>query len=230
MSLLTEKRRAMRVDPKVLVLYGAPKVGKTTVLAQLDNCMILDTEQGADYLEGHIKNINSMQDLIAFAAELKETPDHGIKYLAIDTIDKIEDWTVEALCKEHGTEHIGQIESFGAGYAYLRDNMVKTIDVLKSLVPHLILIGHRKLAGVQSKDRIDVVTPECLDLIGKVKKAVCNNADAIGYMLRDPESDELIVSFKSGQALEAGTRCEHLKGQSVEFDWSKIYIEKGVQA
>jgi len=225
MSLLGEKRQIQRIDPRVLVLYGAPKVGKTTVLSQLENCMILDTEQGADFLEGHIKNINSMGDLAAFAKELKDTPDHGIKYLAIDTIDKIEDWTAEAICVENNADFIGDVGQYGAGYGYLRTNMVKTIDALKSLVPYLILIGHRKLANVQNKDGVDVVQPECLDLIGKVKKAVCNNADAIGYMMRDPETDQLNVSFKSGQALEAGTRCNHLKGQVFEFDWSKIYTE-----
>ena len=225
MSLLGEKRQVRRTDPRVLVLYGAPKVGKTTVLSQLEDCLILDTEQGADFLEGHIRNINSMSDLAVFAKELKDTPDHGIKYLVIDTIDKIEDWTAEAICAENDAEFIGDVGAFGAGYGYLRTNMVKTIDALKSLVPYLILIGHRKLASVQNRDGIDVVQPECLDLIGKVKKAVCNNADAIGYMMRDPETDQLDVSFKSGQALEAGTRCNHLKGQVFEFDWSKIYTE-----
>ena len=89
MSLLGEKRQIRRTDPRVLVLYGAPKVGKSTVLSQLENCLILDTEQGADFLEGHIRNINSMAELAGFARELKENPDHNIKYLAIDTIGQL---------------------------------------------------------------------------------------------------------------------------------------------
>ena len=36
--------------------------------------------------------------------------------------------------------------------------------------------------------------------------------DAIGYMYRD-EEDQLMVSFKSKQAIEAGSRCNHLKGE-----------------
>ena len=225
MSLLGQKRQPQRKDPRVLVLFGQPKVGKTTVLSQLDNCLILDTEQGADYVEGHIKNINSMADLAEFANELRNTPDHGIKYLAIDTIDKIEDWTSEGLCAQHKADHIGEVGNFGAGYAFLRENMVKTLTTLKSLVPYLIIVGHRKLAAIQNKEGVDIVQPEMLDLTGKVKKAVCNNADAIGYISREADTGKLLVSFKSGEALEAGTRCDHLKGQVMPFEWSNIYVE-----
>lgn len=33
-------------DPKYLILFGLPKVGKTTILSTLENNLILDMEMG----------------------------------------------------------------------------------------------------------------------------------------------------------------------------------------
>ncbi len=41
MKLKKEKRKAVSINPSTLLLYGAPKVGKTTMLSQLDDCLIL---------------------------------------------------------------------------------------------------------------------------------------------------------------------------------------------
>ena len=43
MTLKKVKRKVISEDPKVMLLYGAPKVGKTTVLSQLEDCLIIDT-------------------------------------------------------------------------------------------------------------------------------------------------------------------------------------------
>ena len=44
MKLPTEKVKASRKSPKNMIIYGAPKIGKTTVLSQLDNCLIIDLD------------------------------------------------------------------------------------------------------------------------------------------------------------------------------------------
>ena len=51
MALKKTKRKAISTNPKVMLLYGAPKVGKTTALSQLDDCLIIDTEGGANMVE-----------------------------------------------------------------------------------------------------------------------------------------------------------------------------------
>ena len=61
MTLKKVKRKAVSVNPGILLLYGAPKVGKTTMLSQLKDCLVLDTEQGSHMLEGYFMNINSKE-------------------------------------------------------------------------------------------------------------------------------------------------------------------------
>lgn len=69
-----------------------------------------------------------------------------------------------------------------------------------------------------------IVEPETFEAQGKLKNLIMAQADAIGYVFREDDSDDLKVSFKSGRALEAGSRCAHLKGEVIDFKWSKIFL------
>ena len=76
------KRKVVSTNPSVLLLYGAPKVGKTTMLSQLDDCLIVDTEKGSRMLEGYIAEVNTRDELIDTLIELKDSKDVKYKYIA----------------------------------------------------------------------------------------------------------------------------------------------------
>tara|TARA_R110002110_G_scaffold29610_2_gene105416 strand:- start:8433 stop:9104 length:672 start_codon:yes stop_codon:yes gene_type:complete len=221
MALKKVKRKAISKDPKVMLLYGAPKVGKTTALSQLDNCLIIDTEQGANMLDGYIEQVNTREDLIVLLQEAQEG--HDYKYVAIDTIDKIAEWAEESVCREEAVDAIQDL-AFGKGFGMVREKVLNTVKVMKKIFPHVIVIGHRKWARaiVDSKG---IVEPESLDLTGKLKNMLMADCDAIGYVYRDDENKKLMVSFKANEALEAGSRSPHLRGKEIELDWKKIYKE-----
>lgn len=220
MALKKEKRKAVSVNPGILLLYGAPKVGKTTMLSKLDDCLVIDTEQGGNMLDGHFYSVDSKEELLHFYAEA--TDGNEYKYFALDTIDKIVTWTERDVCREYDIESINDLP-FGKGFGLVRERVMNNIKKLQSLCDHLIIIGHRKTAS--PIDNSTAIEPESLDLSGKLKNMVMANADAIGYMFR--EEDKLMVSFQSGKALEAGSRCDHLRGKVMEFDWKKIYKKEG---
>lgn len=51
-SVLPEdKVKATRVNPKMIITYGMPKVGKTTILNELESNLILDMEGGAESID-----------------------------------------------------------------------------------------------------------------------------------------------------------------------------------
>jgi hypothetical protein len=105
-----------------MLLYGAPKVGKTTALSQLNDCLIIDTEQGASMVDGYIEEANNREELIAI---LKEASDgHEYKYVAIDTIDKIAVWAEESVCKEEGVSSIVDL-AYGKGFALVREKEIE---------------------------------------------------------------------------------------------------------
>ena len=216
------KRKVVSTNPSVLLLYGAPKVGKTTMLSQLNDCLIVDTEKGSRMLEGYIAEVNTRDELIDTLIELKDSKDVKYKYIALDTIDKITEWAEKRVCEEENVRAIGDL-AFGKGYGMVREKVVQTVEAFKNVTEHLIIIGHRKVAYAVT-DGSTIVIPESLDLTGKLKNVIMSGADAIGYVYRN--EDELMVSFKANDAIEAGSRCPHLKGKEMKFEWKNIYKEK----
>ena len=222
MALKKVKRKVISENPKVMLLYGAPKVGKTTALSQLEDCLIIDTEQGANMIEGYVESANNREELIDILKEAKDG--HDYKYIAIDTIDKVADWADKTVCQEEGVSAIQDL-AFGKGFALSREKVLNTVKVLKEIFPHVILIGHRKWAQAVLESKA-MVQPESLDLTGKLKNMLMADCDAIGYVYRNEETDKLMVSFKANEALEAGSRSPHLRGKEMLLNWKLIYKEK----
>ena len=221
MALKKVKRKAISENPKVMLLYGAPKVGKTTALSQLDDCLIIDTEQGANMLDGYIEQVDTRDDLINLLK--KATEGHEYTYVAIDTIDKIAEWAEEAVCREEQVSAIQDL-AYGKGFGMVRERVLNTVKALKKIFPHVIIIGHRKWARAVVDSKA-IVEPESLDLTGKLKNMLMADCDAIGYVYRDDEKKKLMISFKANEALEAGSRSPHLRGKEIEFKWNLIYKE-----
>ena len=124
MKLTKEKRKAVSVNPSTLLLYGAPKVGKTTMLSQLDDCLIIDTEKGSRMIEGYIQEVNSRDELIETLIAIKESKDVKYKYIAIDTIDKVAEWAERRVCEEEGVNSIADL-AFGKGYGLVLEKVAQ---------------------------------------------------------------------------------------------------------
>ena len=222
MALKKVKRKAISENPKSLLLYGAPKVGKTTALSQLKDCLIIDTEGGANMVEGYVESVSNREELIKLLKEAQSG--HEYKYVAIDTIDRVATWAEKAVCEEEGVSAVQDL-AFGKGFGLVREKVLNTVHFLKEIFPHVIIIGHRKWARAVLDSKA-IVEPESLDLTGKLKNMLMADCDAIGHVYRDEEKDKLMVTFKSNEALEAGSRSPHLRGKEVELKWNLIYKEK----
>ena len=232
MKLPTEKVKASRKSPKNMIIYGAPKIGKTTVLSQLDNCLIIDLEDGSDMLDALKVKAHSLKDLQSIgSAIMKEGRPY--KYIAIDTISKLEEWCESYAKQIYMKTPMGKnfdqknpgasVLSLpnGAGYLYLRMAYKEWMDKLNKLADHVILVGHLKDKMLEKKGK--EVAVKDLDLTGKLKQITCTNSDAIGYIYR--EGEDTMISFDSLDDIAAGTRCAHLKGKTMPLEWSKIFID-----
>lgn len=219
MALKKVKRKAVSQNPKTMLLYGAPKVGKTTALSQLEDCLIIDTENGANMVDGYIETVSNREELISLLQEAKEG--HEYKYAAIDTIDKIAIWAEKAICEQENVTAIADL-AFGKGFGMVREKVLNTVNILKEIFPHVIIIGHRKWAKAVVDSKA-IVEPESLDLTGKLKNMLMADCDAIGYVYRNEENSKLMVTFQANEALEAGSRSPHLRGKDVELKWNNIY-------
>ena len=232
LELPKKKVKALRKSPKNMVIYGPPKIGKTSALASLDVCLILDLEDGSDMVDALKIKANNLNELSQIGQSiLKEEKPY--KYIAVDTITQLELWCESEAKVLYRNTPMGKnfdrsekglsVLSLpnGAGYLYLRMAYKKWLTRLNTLADHVILVGHLKDRVIEKKGK--EVTAGDLDLTGKIRGITCANADAIGYIFR--EEDKTMISFDAGQDINAGSRCDHLKGQVMELDWTNIFID-----
>jgi hypothetical protein len=88
--LPTKKVKADRVNPKRLIIYSKPKTGKTTAFAGLEDNLIIDLENGTDYVEALKVKANNLQELKEVGKAIKEAG-YPYKYVTIDTVTALED-------------------------------------------------------------------------------------------------------------------------------------------
>lgn len=217
--------KATVFDPRLLVLFGATKVGKTTQVVELQDwlrkehpeksAIILDTEGGTDMYDARKLRISSLKDLKEFIVQAKKNKED---FIVLDTLDVVVEWIEKLVCETNDVESIGDL-AFGKGYGLVREKTMNVINHLKDCCEHLILVGHRKKTII-GNETVEV-NVSSLDLPGKLKNVICADADAIGYMYR--LDDQLKVSFKATEDLEAGSRIPHLI-DTIDFDWSKMFI------
>ncbi len=91
MELPTSIVPAARKSPKNIVIYGPPKIGKTTILSKLDGCLIIDLEDGSDMVSALKVKANSLNELSEIGKAIMKAG-KPYKYVAIDTITQLEVW------------------------------------------------------------------------------------------------------------------------------------------
>jgi hypothetical protein len=80
-------------SPKNLIIFSKPKVGKTTLLANLENCLLVDLEEGSDYVSAMKVKARSIEDLKKIGKAIKDAG-YPYKYVALDTITALEEMCV----------------------------------------------------------------------------------------------------------------------------------------
>jgi hypothetical protein len=237
MELPTVKNEIQRVNPKRLVIYSKPKTGKTTAYAGLENNLILDLENGTEYVSAMKVNINSLDDL-AQVGKAVIAAGKPYKVITVDTVTALEDMVMPRAVQLYKNTSMGKAYSGndvrtlpnGAGYLYIRNAFFEILNYIDTLADHVILSGHIKDKAVDDKG--EMVMPANIDLTGKIKSLICANADAIGYLMR--KDNQCILSFKSNDEVTCGARPIHLRNAEIviselkedgtmEYHWDKVY-------
>lgn len=252
-ELPQEKIKASRINPRKIILFGKPKIGKSTALAGLDNCLMIDLEGGTDYLdalkidvmklskEKDLPPIKILQEVIKQIKEANQKAGGFVyKYGAIDTISVLEDMVLGlalSLYKKTVQGRNFQGENVldlpnGAGYQYTRAALWMVLEQLEQCFETLIILGHLKDKLLEKEGK--EMTERGLDLIGKSASILSANVDAIGYMYR--EDNQTLVNFKPSETVTCGSRCEHLKDKKIvliesdkdgklTINWNEIFIQ-----
>lgn len=236
MTLPVSPTPAITTSPNCLVLYGAPKIGKTSIVSALPRHLLLDLEQGSSYVTATKLVVDNIFAIDGIIDELQKDKNR-YSYLIVDTLDALESWCeVEATRQYKDTI---QGKNFrgktvlelpqGGGYLWLRNCFYNYFNRLRLCCDKTIFISHLrdKLLTENGKE----VSSKDLDLTGKIRNIVCSYCDAVGRVFVNSEG-KLVISFKTAETVTCGARPPHLSGQEFVFnkpatlaDWSQIYLE-----
>jgi len=235
---LPKKKEKELTDASKLVILAFPKTGKTSLIARLDDCLVLD-------LEGRMKNYGGTYwDLKEIAVEqgisvsdaffvamkslltkVKENKGPLYKYLAIDTITVLEDVAKDLALKMYKETPMGKafkgsdvtLLPRGAGYGYLRNAFKKIYQTLEPVYSKcLIMLAHPKDSSIMKNGENLQATD--IALTGTLKNILAADVDAIGLLYRQKNTNTNILSFKKTERdLFTGTSVEHLADQEIEM-------------
>lgn len=238
---------ALYKSPRKLLIYSPPKCGKTTLASMLENSLIVDLEEGSDFLKAMKVKVSSVSEISELISAIKKAG-KPYKYGIIDTTTKLEEMVLPYAAKLYqdtpmgknwGKLKDGSLDPAanvltlpnGAGYLYLREAYTTVSNALDSCFERVIYMGHLKDKMLEKNGK--EVSAKDIDLTGKIRNIACANADAIGYLYRD--GNKTVLSFKTSQDVICGARPEHLRDKEIvalEYSegkfihhWDEIYID-----
>lgn len=185
MGILEGVRKGRNPRPPKVVVYGGPKVGKSTFGSTIPNAIFVQTEEGLDALDVHALPLaKSYKEVIdGIRALAKEA--HGYKAVVLDSLDWLEPLVWAEVCRTH---NVSSIEEAGGGYGkgyvealkvwrqfldgldYLRDNRGMTV----------VLIAHDEIRKFEPVDS-EAYDYAALKLHKRAAAVVEEWADVIGY-------------------------------------------------
>jgi hypothetical protein len=197
----------------IMLLYGAPKVGKTTFASQFDNALFLATEAGLNALEAYEVPVQKWEDFLEACAEIAKGQ-HQFKTIIIDTVDNLIKFCSDYVCKQNKITHESELD-YGKGYALVKQEFSRAITKLSLLPYGLVFISHEKLE--EQKTRTMSLTKAFPTVPNSYRQMILGMADMILYARTIQEKandgrvvERRVVHTKASENYEAGDRTGKL--------------------
>lgn len=175
------------------LIYGHPKIGKSTFASNFEDALFLATEQGLNHLNVYQMPITSWQQFLDACNEIARG-EHLFKTIVIDTIDNLYKLATEHMTTKKGVEHISDVAGFGKGYALLNNEFHRVLTKLSSLPYGLVMISHARTVEVD--ERTGKYTKTVPTLPEGARRTVIAMADMILFC------DQMVVKGGDGQLVE----------------------------
>lgn len=156
--------------PVVIVIYGSPGSGKTSIATTAENPLIIDSDRGYDRAVQRVDTLcaNEWTEVIANAAEFR-----NYKTIICDTAKAmLDDFLSEYVCRMDGRLRTNTLKRFGR----MGDEFKTFVATLRSNGSDIVFICHDKETAEG-----DVIkhSPDCT---GQSKDLLLRIADQVGYV------------------------------------------------
>lgn len=227
MALPTKKSSPKsKMEEYSILLYGSPKIGKTTFCSQFDEPLFILTEAGTNALSVYEQRVNSWDEFKTTLGDIKSAIKAGTlvqKTIVIDTFDNLCGLCTDYVMKKNGITHPSELP-FGKGYELCKQEMQLALNFLSLLPTGLVFTSHEKIEEMKTRTSIyNKALPSASSLYRKI---VLGMSDLILYahtvQVVDKETrvakEVRVLETKASENWEAGDRTGQLP-PSLEFGY-----------
>lgn len=207
MALPTEKSApSLNPDRLKALLYGPPKVGKSTFASKInpDHTLFIATEPGLGALEVYESPVGSWAEFRQVGADLAADRKQ-FEVVVIDTVDELYRMCSDHVCADLGIKHPADAD-YGKGWAAVRDEFALRVGKLTALGLGVWFISHAEDREVKKKVGSKTVTQP--SLAGQGRKFLTGFVDYIFLAAweSDEEGDKRVLYTQGAEHHEAGGR------------------------
>lgn len=209
----TTSKPSADLSAKTTLIYGPPKIGKSSFASRFPNALFFECEPGLNELEVFKVPTYNWPDFLA-ACKLVAAGNHEFKTIVIDTADNAFKYCSEYVCGKHNVEYEGDL-GHGKGWALVKNEWHRVLTRLASLPGGLVLISHAVDKTVET--RTGEYTKTQPSLPDRARHVVLGLVDMILYCdtvtRKDAEGNpvvERIIRTKPHPTYEAGDRTGRL--------------------
>lgn len=182
--------------------YGPPGVGKTSLVADMENALHVDIEGGSAEIEstrypfrdgpgGHVPE--RYEEIDAAIDDLIANPGHGFATLALDGFSKLEAMLHTFICERDKKANI-EAYGFGKGYKVALvewRRLLGKLDILRARGMQIALVGHSSVRTFKNPegDDYDRYQPLLNDLAAS---EIVGWADVVGFIHFEGGASKLV--------------------------------------
>lgn len=205
----------------ITYVYGAPKVGKTTLGSQFPNSLILAFEKGYNALPGAmVQDITSWSEFRQVLRELKKPEVQNVyKSIIVDTLDVAGSYCEKYICNQLGIDNIGDGGWSTNGWAKYKKEFEDSFRTITQLGYAVLFISHSKDKTFKKKDgtEFNQVIPTAQNSINEIVKGM---ADIYGCADIVNGERKLILRSADG-SYDTGCRFKYIESE-IPFTYESL--------